>query len=107
MNQKLTPDETPTSPLDLCRDDHPTRHVTRPHDTRSRLDRKHIPARHIRRPRRSQGRNVVLKVAMDDLVAELAFRLSRSDGGVEGLDVRHVTSEQFGVSPTVGRGRPI
>ena len=44
---------------------------------------------------------------MDDLVGELAFRLPRSDGGVEGFDVGHVAGEQLGVSVTVGRGRPI
>ena len=44
---------------------------------------------------------------MDDLVAELAFGLSGSDGSVERLDVRHIAGEQPGVSPVVGRGRPI
>jgi len=102
VNWEPTLDETSTGPFNLCRNDHSTRYVTRPHDARPRLDRKHVPTRDFRRPRRSQSRNVIIKVAVHDLVAELAFRLPRSDGGVEGLNVGHVAGEQFGIPATVG-----
>jgi len=93
VNCEPTLDKTPSRPFDLCRNDHPSGYITRPHDTRPRLDRKHVPARNIRRSCRGQGRNVIIEVAMYDLVGELALRLSRSYRGVEGFDVGHISGE--------------
>lgn len=95
LENQVTFDETPPRPFHLRRDDHSCGNCTRPHYARPRFHREDTAARNVGRLRRGQHHNVVIEVAVESLVVDLAFCLLWANAVVQRLDIRHVPRQQL------------
>ena len=66
-------DETAPCPFDLGSHDYSRGRSARPCDTCPRLDAEYAAAGHVWRARRRNHRDIVVKIAVDRLVVDLAF----------------------------------
>ena len=80
----------------MCRHDDARRDGTRPHETCACPDDKHAAARYVRRLGAREHHHMVIKVAMQRLVGNLAFSLPWANAIVERLDVRHIALQKLG-----------
>lgn len=79
---KLTFDEAPSSPFNLRSDDYTCTCMASPCYTCPSLYAENVATWYVWSTCSGEGRSVILKVGVDDLVSELAFSLSGSDAAV-------------------------